>query len=259
MEDSIFSLAGYQRSFLKRMAHHLKPVVMLGQAGLTPEIIKAVDQSLGSHELIKLKFQDFKSDRRVLSEEIARKTEMGKILGNGPQSVGKHFDHHRIPVVKGQSIAAYDPRGMQGLGVTYATSPMGADHTAGNMVGQYMGGQLDPLSAEGQVEASRSAQIAMAALDTVGLCILAGTVLGSKDGAEALVTLISAKTGVSPGKDTLPDIGKKVLKLEREFNSKAGFTSTDDRLPAFFRKEALPPHNKVFLVKDEDLDKVYEF
>lgn len=74
MEDSIFSLAGYQRSFLKRMAHHLKPVVMLGQAGLTPEIIKAVDQSLGSHELIKLKFQDFKSDRRVLSEEIARKT-----------------------------------------------------------------------------------------------------------------------------------------------------------------------------------------
>ena len=64
-----------------------------------------------------------------------------------------------VPTVKGQSIAAYDPRGMQGNAVTYATSPMGADHTAGNVLGEYMTGALDPLKPEGQVEASTNTQV----------------------------------------------------------------------------------------------------
>ncbi|MFP3981922.1 MAG: aldehyde ferredoxin oxidoreductase C-terminal domain-containing protein, partial [Desulfobacterales bacterium] len=144
-------------------------------------------------------------------EEIAAGTEMGVILGSGPVAVGKHFSHHRIPAVKGQGIAAYDPRGMQGNGVTYATSTMGADHTAGNLIGQYLGKQLDPLSAEGQVEASRSAQIAMAALDCTGLCMLAASALNSPDAAEAMVSLLSAKTGTSLGKDVMTEMGKRVL------------------------------------------------
>ncbi|MCF8036382.1 MAG: aldehyde ferredoxin oxidoreductase [Desulfobacteraceae bacterium] len=192
-------------------------------------------------------------------EEIAAGTEMGLILGNGPAAVGKHFNHHRIPAVKGQGIAAYDPRGMQGNGVTYATSTMGADHTAGNLIGQYLGKQLDPLSAEGQVEASRSAQIAMAALDCTGLCMLAASALNSSDAAEAMVSLLSAKTGTSLGKDVMTEMGKRVLKTEREFNRRAGITREEDRLPRFFREEPLPPHNRVFLVEDEDLDQVYKF
>lgn len=192
-------------------------------------------------------------------EEIARGTEMGKILGDGPVAVGRHFNHHRVPAVKGQSIAAYDPRGMQGNGVTYATSTMGADHTAGNLLGNYLAKQLDPLSAEGQVEASRSAQIAMAALDCTGLCLLAGVVLAAPDAAEALAKLISAKTGIAPGPDALAEMGKQVLKTERAFNREAGFTEKDDRLPRFFRQEPLPPHNKVFLIEDEELDRVYNF
>jgi aldehyde:ferredoxin oxidoreductase len=70
-----------------------------------------------------------------LVEEIAQGTSFGRILGNGPAAVGKHFNHSRVPVVKGQSIAAYDPRAMLGNGITFATSPMGADHTAGNFGG----------------------------------------------------------------------------------------------------------------------------
>ncbi len=101
-------------------------------------------------------------------EEIAKGSEIGKILGNGPDHMGKHLNHKRVPTVKGQSIAAYDPRGMQGNAVTYATSPMGADHTAGNLVGLYLGGVLDPLKAEGQVEASRNAQMMMVLLDNYG-------------------------------------------------------------------------------------------
>jgi aldehyde:ferredoxin oxidoreductase len=194
-----------------------------------------------------------------LMEEIAKGTEIGKVLGNGPAAVGKHFNHHRVPVVKGQSIAAYDPRGMQGNGVTYATSPMGADHTAGNLVGAYLGGVLNPLEAEGQVKASRKAQIAMASLDCTGLCMLAGAAMAAPDVSEALLKMINAKLGTQLGADDIPALGIRVLKAELEFNRNAGFTSKDDRLAKFFYEEPLPPHNKVFVVTDEDLDSTFDF
>ena len=194
-----------------------------------------------------------------LMEEIAKGSEIGRILGNGPAAVGKHFGHHRVPVVKNQSIAAYDPRAMQGNGVTYATSPMGADHTAGNLVGAYMGKALDPLSPEGQVDASRNAQIAMATLDNTGICMLAGTVIAAPNAAKALLQLINAKLGTDLKQDDLNAMGLRTLKAEREFNKKAGLTSEDDRLPPFFHEEPLPPHNKVFMVKDEELDAIFDF
>ena len=192
-------------------------------------------------------------------EEIGQGTEMGKVLGNGPVAVGNHFNHHRVPAVKGQSIAAYDPRAMQGNGVTYATSPMGADHTAGNVIGEYMARKLDPLKPEGQVKASRNTQIAMAALDCTGLCILAAAALAAPEAREALAKALSAKLGTTLGADAVPQFGIRTLQVEREFNRKAGFTNKDDRLPEFFYKEALPPHNVVFAVTDEELDSTFAF
>ncbi len=194
-----------------------------------------------------------------MMEEIAKGSEIGRVIGNGPAAVGKHFNHHRVPVAKGQSIAAYDPRGMQGNGVTYATSPMGADHTAGNLVGSYLGGVLNPLEAEGQVAASRESQIAMASLDCTGLCLLAGVALAAPDASEALLKMINAKLGTQLGPDDIPALGVRVLKAEREFNRKAGFTNKDDRLAKFFYEEPLPPHNKVFVVTDDDLDSIFDF
>jgi aldehyde:ferredoxin oxidoreductase len=194
-----------------------------------------------------------------MMEEIARGTEFGKILGNGPEAVGKHFNHRRIPVAKHQSIAAYDPRGMQGNGVTYATSPMGADHTAGNLVGKYLTGALNPLIAEGQVEASKQAQISMASLDCTGLCLLAGVALAAQEANEALIKMINAKFGTQLSPDDMQAMGIRVLRAEREFNRKAGFTNKDDRLAKFFYEEPLPPHNKVFIVSDEDLDRIFDF
>jgi aldehyde:ferredoxin oxidoreductase len=194
-----------------------------------------------------------------MMEEIANGSEIGKVLGNGPEAVARHFNHHRVPVAKGQSIAAYDPRAMQGNGVTYATSPMGADHTAGNLVGAYLSGALNPLEAEGQVEASRKAQIDIAALDCTGLCLLAGVALAAPDASAALVKLINAKLGSRLGPDDIPAMGIRVLRAEREFNRKAGFTNKDDRLAEFFYKEPLPPHNKVFIIRDEDLDNTFDF
>jgi aldehyde:ferredoxin oxidoreductase len=192
-------------------------------------------------------------------EEIAKNSDLGKIIGNGAVAVGKHFNHARVPAVKGQSIAAYDPRAMQGNGVTYATTPMGADHTAGNIIGEYLTGRLDPLKAEGQVEASRNTQITMALIDTIGLCLLVATALQAPDAMEALIKMVNARLGTEHGLDDLMKIGRDVLKAEREFNRKAGFTNSDDRLPRFFSEEPLPPHNTVFLITDEELDSTFDF
>jgi aldehyde:ferredoxin oxidoreductase len=193
-------------------------------------------------------------------EEIGQGTEFGRILGNGPAAVGKHFNHARVPVVKGQSVAAYDPRAMLGLGVTFSTSPMGADHTAGNLVGAYLGKMLDPLNPAGQVETSRFLQIAMAAFDTMGQCFMASVALLSPDSFKAFGKVIEAKLGTQLGPDDFPiGLGVRVLKAEKEFNRKAGFTNEDDRLPRFYYKEPLPPHNTVFVISDEEIDSTLDF
>jgi aldehyde:ferredoxin oxidoreductase len=193
-------------------------------------------------------------------EEIGKGTEFGRILGNGPAAVGKHFNHDRVPVVKGQSVAGYDPRAMLGHGVTFSTSPMGADHTAGNLVGAYLEQMLDPLNPEGQVETSRFLQIAMAAFDTMGQCFMASVALLSPDSFKAFGKVIEAKLGTQLGPDEFPiGLGVRVLKAEKEFNRKAGFTNEDDRLPGFYYKEPLPPHNTVFVISDEELDSTFDF
>jgi aldehyde:ferredoxin oxidoreductase len=194
-----------------------------------------------------------------LVEEIGQGTEFGMILGNGPAAVGKHFNHSRVPVVKGQSIAAYDPRAMKGNGVTFATCPMGADHTAGNVVGDYLTQTLDPLKIEGQVEASRNLQIGIAAMDCTGMCFMAGVALVEGEGAEAFLNAINAKAGIQLGPEDIPALGIRVLKAEMDFNRRAGFTKKDDRLPEFFYKEPLPPHNAVFDISDDDVDSTLDF
>ncbi|MBN2124051.1 MAG: aldehyde ferredoxin oxidoreductase [Deltaproteobacteria bacterium] len=206
-------------------------------------------------------YRRFGDGRSALSllEEIATGTEMGKIFGDGPVSVGNYFHHTRVPVVKGQSIAAYDPRAMQGHAVTYATCPMGADHTAGNLISAYTSGKLDPLKAEGQVEASRDAQILVALVDCVGLCLFASSALRSAEGKEALVKAVNAKLGTRMKPEEISALGRRILKAEREFNTRAGFTREDDRLPGFFYQEPLPPHNKVVMISDEDMDETLAF
>ena len=130
-----------------------------------------------------------------LLEETAQGSELGRVIGNGPAAVGAFLGHDRIPAVKNQSIAAYDPRAMQGNGVTYATSTMGADHTAGNLLGNYLSKKMDPLTAKGQVEASRQAQITMAFLDSTGLCLLAGAMLSQTETLNAFLHMLSLRLG----------------------------------------------------------------
>ncbi|OQX65892.1 MAG: aldehyde ferredoxin oxidoreductase, partial [Desulfococcus sp. 4484_242] len=170
---------------------------------------------------------------------------------------------HRVPVVKNQALPAYDPRAVKGVGVTYATSPMGADHTAGYAVAtniMNVGGQVDPLKSEGQVELSSSLQAVTAFIDTAGLCLfVAFPVMDIPDAFAAIVDMVNAKYGLNLTSDDVNTLGKRVLGMEKDFNRRAGFTSLDDRLPEFFRTEKLPPHNTVFDVPDADLDSVLDF
>ena len=193
-------------------------------------------------------------------EEAAKNTEFGKIIGNGPGAVGEHFNHDRVPVVKNQSMAAYDPRAIQGMAVTYATTPMGADHTAGWVVDENLeefGGTLDRFSAKDQVEASRKSQIHMAAVDTIGMCDFAQS--GFDAGLANVCKMIAAKSGKPFSEEDWTALGTRILKAEREFNRKAGFTAKDDRLPKMFYEEPLPPHNAVVVISDEEMDKTFDF
>ena len=198
-----------------------------------------------------------------LVKEVGKGSHLGRILGNGAAVTGRVFGVERVPVVKGQSMPAYDPRGIQGIGVTYATSTMGADHTAGyavatNILG--VGGSVDPLKPEGQAELSRNLQIATAAVDSTGMCLfIAFAIMDQPETFQALLDMINAFYGLSLTADDVNELGKSVLKNERDFNIRAGFTSEHDRLPEFFKKETLPPHNITFQVKDEDLDQVFNW
>jgi aldehyde:ferredoxin oxidoreductase len=193
-------------------------------------------------------------------KEIGKGTEFGKLLGSGPAVVGKHFDHDRVPVVKGQGVAGFDPRAMRGNGVTFATSPMGADHTAGNVVGLCLQGKLDPMDAERAVEVSRNLQITTAAFDSTGLCFMASVALMEPEPQAVFRQAMNAILGTELGPDDFPRaMGLRVLKAEKEFNRKAGFTNEDDRLPSFYYTEPLPPHDAVFVISDEEMDTTFDF
>jgi len=198
-----------------------------------------------------------------LLKEVGKGTPLGHLLGNGAAVTGRVFAVERVPVVKGQAMPAYDPRGIQGMGVTYATTPMGADHTAGYAVAtniMKVGGYVDPLTPEGQAELSRNLQIATAAIDSTGMCLfIAFAVMDQPETFQALLDMINAFYGLNLTADDVTALGKSVLKNERDFNKRAGFTSEQDRLPEFFYKESLPPHNITFKVKDEDLDSVFNW
>jgi len=198
-----------------------------------------------------------------LVKEVGKGTPLGRVLGSGAAIAGKVFGVERVPVVKNQALPAYDPRGVQGIGVTYATTPMGADHTAGYAITANIlkvGGFVDPLKPQGQIELSRNLQIATAAIDSTGMCLfIAFALLDQPDTFQALLDIINAFYGLALTGDGVTDLGKTVLKMERDFNARAGFTKAQDRLPEFFTKESLQPHNITFMVKDEELDSLFNW
>ena len=173
-----------------------------------------------------IKFGDAEGAIKLL-EEVGKGTPLGRILGAGAGTTGKVFGVERVPVVKNQALPAYDPRAVQGIGVTYATTPMGADHTAGYAIATNIlkvGGFVDPLKPEGQIELSRNLQIATAAVDATGMCLfIAFAVLDQPETFQALIDMLNAFYGLNLTGDDVVALGKQILKTERDFNARAGF------------------------------------
>ncbi len=196
-----------------------------------------------------------------LMHEIGKGTPLGRILGNGVAFTARALGVHRAPVVKGQSMPAYEPRAVKGIGITYATSTMGADHTAGYTIApEILGvsGKVDPLSAEGKATLSRNFQIATAFIDSTGHCLfIAFPILDIASGFEGMVEECAGALGTDWTGEDVTRIGAEILKTERQFNEAAGFTKLDDRMPEFMKYEPLPPLDEVYDVPDEALDSVY--
>lgn len=210
-----------------------------------------------------LPFGDGAGIIRILDQDVRKGTPLGRLIGSGAGAVGKAYGVTRVPVVKNQAIPAYDPRAVKGIGITYCTSTMGADHTAGYAVATNIlkvGGDVDPLKKEGQVELSRNLQIATAALDTAGLCIfVAFPALDIPEAFTSIVDMINARFGISLTADDVTELGKNILRTEHAFNLAAGFTNKDDRLPEFFSQEKLPPHNVIWDFTGEEIDEFWNF
>lgn len=196
------------------------------------------------------KFGDEESCMALLNE-IRKGSILGRVLGNGVEITGKVLGAKRIPVAKGQGIPGYDPRALKGNGVLYATSPMGADHTAGNAFGSR--NEVNPLSRDKQGDLSRNLQIKITTLECLGFCIFARPPLFKNP--QSLSDLLYYRYGVRFTVDQVWEMGINALKVEREFNKRAGISPAQDRLADFFYVEPLPPTNAVFDVPEEEMRK----
>ncbi len=178
-----------------------------------------------------------------LLDEIKTGTELGKLLGEGTLIAGKALGVKNIPVINGQAMPAYDPRAIKAMGVTFATSPMGADHTYGPVV-----------KAEDAVKASKAAQIMMAKMDCLGLCMfLRGAIAEHMD---LVVDLINAVHGWDLDMDWLEDIALEAIRDEHKFNELAGFSKEDYRMPKAFTNRKIESTNQVFDIDKDELDEL---
>jgi aldehyde:ferredoxin oxidoreductase len=189
-----------------------------------------------------------------LLKQVGEGTILGRALGCGAVTMGKLLGVRRVPVCLGQSMPGYDPRSLKGNGVTYATSPQGADHTAGNAFGARK--EVNPLGIEGQKELSLKLQIIAAMLDSTGMCLFARPPIIANP--QLMIDMINGIYGWGWTLEDYDRFNRDVLRTEIEFNRRAGITAVDYRIPEYMREEPLPPHNSVFDVPDSDLDTIFD-
>jgi aldehyde:ferredoxin oxidoreductase len=183
-----------------------------------------------------------------LLEEVGKGTPLGRIIGQGATFTAQAFGVSRVPACRGQTMAAYDPRVPIAMGISYATNPMGADHTAGFT-----------LATEADFDGSRGAQSSAAFVDATGYCLFVSFATGNVAiGGVGFRESLSAFWGVDWTDKDIADFGMEILRIERNFNEAAGVGANEDKIPEFMYTEPLPPYNKVYTVSHEDLRKTFE-
>jgi aldehyde:ferredoxin oxidoreductase len=175
----------------------------------------------------KMEFGDAEGAKQLM-REIAEGTTLGKMIGDGPDAVGLATGHHRIPTVRGQAIPAWDPRPLQATGVTYASSAMGADHTAGMV--------MKPGLPEAEwVAESQKSQLRTAIGDASGFCMFVSATI------DDIRLFFAAFFGEEFDTERIGDYGWQMLQDEWEFNRRAGFTPADDILPDCMKQDGIGP------------------
>jgi len=207
----------------------------------------------------KIPWGDAEAVFNILDKEIRENTKIGKLYGNGVRNIGKKLNAQRIPEIKGQGISAYDPRVFKGMGVTYATSPMGADHTSGAAIAGRIPSQTKDYGEltknEGKFDLSFELQVYTTVLDSMGCCYFIGP---SYENMEIITAAINAMYNTDLTRAEVINIGKHILKSELAFNEKAGITKDTNDVPEFFKLEPSEPSGLKFTFKKEELHDFWE-
>lgn len=188
---------------------------------------------------------------KMLMQEVLEGTEFGNLLGQGTYAVGKALGAKRIPTAKKQAMPGYDPRNLKGTGVTYATSAMGADHTAGLTFNP----ELDGTKKDKQVSISQATQISTAMADNMMCSFAMG---GFMPDPTVGPDLFTGFFGGEWDMDKIMKIGVETLKMEWAFNKEAGFTAEDDKLPDFFYEDQSPATGARFDITPEEIAEIYK-
>ena len=175
--------------------------------------------------------------------EIGRGTKEGSLYGNGVVHIGKEIGAKRIPATMGQGHPAHDPRTFNGTGVTYCTSPMGADHTAGLV--------FNPEK-KGAVELSRETQIHAMLCDTLGLCTFVSLP------TEEILKIYNAFSNVEMSAEEIRKWALSLLRMEAGFNTKAGVPPIEERCSRIFREEKLPQSGNIFDTGYEEMKRIFD-
>ena len=156
---------------------------------------------------------------------------LAKLMADGSYRLCEHYGHPEVSMsVKKQEMPAYDARGIQGIGITYATSNRGGCHVRGYMISPEVLGlpeQLDRTTTEGKATWCKIFQDLTAVIDSMGLCLFSSFALGAPDYA----ALLNAGTGTNYDVNGLLEVGERIYNIERLFNKAAGMKPEDDRLP----------------------------
>ena len=186
-----------------------------------------------------MEWGDAEGAKNLLSKGLTGGDKDAELVANGALAVGLAKNHARIPIAKGQAMPAWDPRPLKAAGITYCSSAMGADHTAGLVV--------DPeISGEAAAVASQEIQVINAICDSSGFCMFLGPTIDEHR------NFYSIYFGEDIANETIADIGWQCMVDEWEFNDKAGFTTEDDDMAACLREEGIgPDHSLKFDIPPE--------
>jgi aldehyde:ferredoxin oxidoreductase len=174
-------------------------------------------------------------------DKVDQGGELSTAVANGVVFTGKKYNVARIPAVKGQGIPAWEPRTLKATGISYCTSPMGADHTAGLVV----------LPVPDLARASQNAQIVNAICDSSGFCQF------MQPSTDEMRQYFNLMYGLNLSQQDIVNYGWQCLQDEWEFNRRAGFTEKDDAFPEWMATEAIPTNGAVFDVPVEEVRRVY--